>query len=36
MQWFKTRNGRLVFWYPLGVVFLPLLVGTWVWWTRRR
>lgn len=31
-----ARNSRLVFWYPLGVVFLPLLVGTWVWWTRRR
>ncbi len=27
---------RLAFWLPLGVVFLPLIVGTWVWWTRRR
>lgn len=30
-----ARKARAAFWYPLGVVLLPLVIGTWVWWTRR-
>lgn len=30
------RQRRFAFWWPLAVVFLPLVFGGMVWWARRR